>query len=286
MCYWFYRSRYILLILVNRYLLVAYDSSVNVYSASTSLLVRKLCIDKPDRISSFVLSPSTADQVFISTVSGSIEKWDWTKGIKLEYWYTSVPIYRIIISSNGDRENWNGLIYTIDKKNKGQWMLTVHRLLGGKESSKTDLGTLFRCYDPLTSVKIIENGKTIILTSGSKIIFGSCDQPDPGLLKDISYVWRNIDSMRWITSIDVRTRPFETPTENSKKGHLIEQSAIDVVVGNSDGCIVIYDNLMESLINEERKIKSGTGDGVRSRRLHWHRNPVLALKWSVDGITT
>lgn len=275
--------RLYLLMPILRYLLVAYDSAIHVYSIATSLLVRRLCIHKSDRISSFALSPSSAGQVFISTISGSIEKWDWIEGTKLEYWYTSIPIYNLATSMPGTLEIWNGLVYTVDRKGEGQWMLTAHRLLGGKEASKTDLGTIFRYSNPLTTVRIIENGKFIVMTSGSQIILGSCDQPFPGSLKDISYVWRDIDALHYITSIDIRIRPHEVPTKKFKKGHPIKLGAVDIAVGNSDGYITIYDNLLEPIIQRERKLKLVKTEGVSSRRLHWHRYPVLALRWSADG---
>lgn len=245
--------------------------------------MRRLCVNISDRISSFVLSPSSPGQVFISTVSGSIEKWDWNEGIKLEYWYTSISICQLVTSIHDARETWNGLIYSIDKKG-GQWMLTVHRLFGGKDASKTDLGTLLSYSDPLTSAKVLGNGKVIVLTSGSRIILGSCDQPNPDSLKDVSYTWRDIDALKWITSIDIRVRQHDT--NEYKEEHSTNQSAIDIAVGNSDGCILIYDNLLETLILKPRKKKTGKAGNVSSRRMHWHRNPVLALKWSADGIIT
>lgn len=246
--------------------------------------MRRLCISKSDHITSFALSPSSAGQVFISTISGSIEKWDWIEGTKLEYWNTSIPIYNLATSVPSAQEIWNGLIYTVDRKAEGQWMLTAHRLLGGEDASRTDLGTLFRYHDSLTSARIVENGKVIVLTSGSQIILGSCGQPDPESLKDVFYVWRDLDALKWITSIDIRIRPHKTLVKKSKKEPPINPSAVDIAVGTSDGWITIYDNLLENIIHRENKTKSGKAEGVSSHRLHWHRYPVLAAKWSADGI--
>lgn len=180
----------------------------------------------------------------------------------------------------------NGLVYTVDRKGQGQWMLTVHRLLGGSEASKTDLGTLLKYPEPLTFVRILDNGRIVVVTSGSRVIIGTCDRPSPDSLKDLSYIWRDIDCPEWITCIDIQMRSYRTTVEKPKSSKNALQVAVDIAVGTSGGKILIYDNLLESLVRIERSTKAKQVDGVSSRRLHWHRSAVLALKWSMDGTHT
>ena len=266
-----------------RYLLIAYDAAINVYATSTSLLVRKLQVRKSERVTAFALSPSKPNNVFISTNTGSIEKWDWVEGIRVEYWHISTPIYHLATSSFRSDETPNNLVYTIDRKGEGQWMLTVHRLLGGGEASKTDLGTLIKYSEPFTSVKIVENGRIIVLTSGSRLIVGSSDKPDLVSLKDVIYAWREFNCPEWISTMDIRTRPFEMPSTKAKATDLGFNGALDVAVGVLRGQIIIYDDLLSSLIQKESKSKPEKRKAFSSQRLHWHRNAVLALKWSKDG---
>lgn len=236
-----------------------------------------------DRVTAFTLSPSKTNHIFLSTNTGSIEKWDWVGGTRLEYWHISTPIYHLATSSFSSDETPNDLVYTVDRKGEGRWMLTVHRLLGGDEASKTDLGTLIKHSDPLTSVKIVENGRIIVLTSGSRFIVGSSDKPDLVSLKDVAYVWRELTCPEWITTMDIRTRPYETPSTKAKGTNLGFDGALDVAIGTLRGQIIVYDDLLNGLIHKESKSKSEKKRGISSQRLHWHRTAVLALKWSKDG---
>lgn len=267
-----------------RYLLIAYDAAINVYATSTSLLVRRLCVRKTERVTTFALCPSKTNHIFLSTNTGSIEKWDWIEGIRLEYWHISTPIYHLATSIDRSNGTSNDLVYTVDRKGEGQWMLTVHRLLGGDEASKTDLGTLIRIPEALTSVKILENGRIIVMTSGSRIIIGSTDKPDLIPLKDIAYVWREVKCPEWISTVDVRIRPYDTVSTKAKGTNLELDGALDVAVGTLRGKIIVYDDLLKNLIRQEGNIKSEKNRGISSQRMHWHRTAVLALKWSKDGM--
>lgn len=212
---------------------------------------------------------------------GSIERWDWTEGKRLEYWNISASIYSLAtIKQNIDKSS-NALVYTVDRKEAGPWMLTVHRLLGGSDASKTDLGTLLKHSEPLTYFRILDSGRIIVVTSGQRLMVGSCERPNSDSLKDVSYVWRDIDCPEWITSIDVRMRPYEN--KKPKVSKTAFHGAIDVAVGTLKGKIIVYDDMLGNLLRIENGMKGNQGNGANFRLLHWHRTAVLALKWSTDG---
>ncbi|MCJ1267127.1 hypothetical protein MMC22_007012 [Lobaria immixta] len=265
------------------YLLLPYDTAINVYATSTSLLVRRLQLSRAHPVSAFALSSINTNHLFISTNSGSIEKWDWLEGTRLEYWDISATIYSLATSMPVHTEKSNGLVYTVDRKDEGQWKFTVHRLLGGSEASKTDLGTLLKYGEPLKFVKILDNGRIVVITSGSRVIIGTCDRPSPDSLKDLSYTWRDVDCPEWITSIDVQMRPYDTTMKKPKPSKKSFHGAVDIVVGTLRGKIIVYDDLLGNLIRVERGTTAQQVDSISSRRLHWHRSAVLTLKWSLDG---
>lgn len=272
-----------LIVRVCRYLLLPYDTAINVYATSTSLLVRRLQLSRAHPVSAFALSSINTNHLFISTNSGSIEKWDWLEGTRLEYWDISATIYSLAMSMPVHTEKGNGLVYTVDRKGEGQWKLTVHRLLGGSEASKTDLGTLLKHGEPLKFVKILDNGRVVVITSGSRVIIGTCDRPSPDSLKDLSYTWRDVDCPEWITSIDVQMRPYDTTMKKPKPSKKSFPGAVDIVVGTLRGKIIVYDDLLGNLIRVESGTTAQQVDSISSRRLHWHRSAVLTLKWSLDG---
>lgn len=243
--------------------------------------MRSLRIPGPERVSAFALSSTNPNFLFVSTNMGSIERWDWTEGKRLEYWNISAPIYSLATMNLSIDKSSDALVYTVDRKGEGPWMLTAHRLLGGSEASKTDLGTLLKFSEPLTFIKILDSGRIIVVTSGQRLIVGSCERPNPDPLKDLSYVWRDLDCPEWITSVDVRMRPYDIKKPRVSKTTF--HGAIDVAVGTLKGKIILYDDLLGKLLRIENGTKGSQGNGANSRFLHWHRTAVLALKWSADG---
>ena len=165
----------------------------------------------------------------------------------------------------------NGLLYIIDRKDGGHWLLSAHRLVKGGEKAVTDVKTLLKFRTRLTSFKVLNEGRIIVATSQSQLLIGTCKVPAPTKLNDLNYVWRVVQCPEWIVSFDVRSRP------SSKKSPF---DAIDVVTGGLKGSIYVYEDLLLNLMQKE----SGRGE-VSSRRLHWHRSGVLSVKWSLDGMS-
>ena len=265
-----------------RFLLVAYSNSIAVYSTSTSLLVRHLRIDAADTVSAFAFSSTTQGHLYLSTISGTIEKWDWTEGSRLDRWRTSSSIYSLMTAKQNIDDPSYDLVYTIDRKAQGSWLISVHRLAGHEASAKTDVKTLFTNKQALSSIILLERGRVIVATSGSSLILGSTNEPAPSLLKDLSYTWRIIACPEHVASTDVRVRPSEEVRKSSKGGRSSVE-AIDIVVGGLKGSIYIYDDLLRKFIRRESGAGQGNSIEMTSLRLHWHRNTVQAVKWSADG---
>jgi len=270
-----------LLLTCFRYLLIACDTAINIYSTSTSVLVRRLRTRHSGLVSGFAFSSTHSDQLYISTQAGLQEKWDWINGIRLESWNTKVPIHVIRAAPPDGAAAVNGLVYTIDRHTRERWLLTAHRLLGGQEAAKTDLMVLLVYKEPLTSLKILDDGNVIVATSGTKVIIGTTEAADKQFLKDIVYVWREIECSEWITSIDVQVEHADPPVR-PQKPHSVG-NGLNIVVGGLKGAIFIYENILRKLINKETSSKTSKREEINPRRLHWHRNAVAAVKWSADG---
>ena len=265
-------------------MLIAYDTSVGVFSTSNSLLLRKLRGKNSKQISSLAFSPVDTAQLYISKVTGIIEKWNWTNGKILDVWDTKTPVHLIATVNPNSTENGTGYVYSVDKPKGSRWTITAHRLMAGKDAAKTDLNTLLKYEEPITSLRIFEEGRIIVATSGHKLLIGSTDNPHQPLLKAISYVWREITCSEWITSIDTRIRSVDASSKKSKFVKAVTRCAVDIVVGGIKGAIFVYEDLLASLISKEDKSKDGITDNITPRKLHWHRNAVSSVKWSTDGL--
>lgn len=266
-----------------RYLLIAHQSSVNVYATATSLLVRKLRLGHSKRISTFAFSSSDPSRLYTATQSGTIQLWDWLEGRELRSWYAQCIIHALATSKVGSESEPLDLVYSINHKETGPRRISAHQLGLSQDADDSDLVTLRTSREPITSFKIIENGKLIIATSGTVLTLGSIDHSGQSPLSSLSYTWRDIECPEWISCIDVRTIE---PTGDSKKNRSSDDQQIpriDLVLGGLKGSLHVYDDLLGQLSRSEKRSEKGPVTNLTSRTKHWHRNAVLAVKWSLDG---
>ena len=173
-------------------------------------------------------------------------------------------------------------MYTVDKEREGPWLISLHRLASGEDVAKTEVKTILRNQQAITSVRVLDMGRRIVATSGPQLMFGSSDEPAPSSLKDISYGWHIIECPEYIVSTDIRVRPSKESQKMSKSGQS-KAHPIDIVVGGLKGSLHIYEDLPRKIITRDSpKIKMSSVN-ITPRRLHWHRNAAQAVKWSRDG---
>lgn len=285
------------LLINKRYLLLAYRTVVNVYSTTTSLLLRSLRVGRSDNVSALKFSETDSSYIYVSTSSGIIQVWNWLDGKKFDSWDTNSTIEDLgtsssvksgqVTSAPGIGSLNGSIVYTVDRRGGSLWMITAHRLFGGRDAVKTEVATLRKVSEPLRSLKILENGRLVLASFGSCLTIGTTENTNPISLKDLRYVWRDLQCPEWIASLDARIMDREVPLKNWKKSKF-RQSAIgdrvvDIVVGGLKGSIFIYQDLLEQLALRESQINPERKGDLSSRKLHWHRTAVLSVKWSLDG---
>ncbi|KAL8913092.1 MAG: hypothetical protein Q9172_007368 [Xanthocarpia lactea] len=274
------------------YLLIAFKSSLNIYSTATSLLVRELWPSHHQRVSAFALSPTNPNLIYIATESGQVQLWNFLTGQQVQYWVTQCSIHGLQISEPAGSEDPPDLIYTIDRGTNGPWRIRAHRFKADKEAktykkakkNKAEIVCLRQSQEPITAFKVVEQGRIIVATSGSVLSVGHTDHPSPSSLTDTSYVWRDVECPEWISCIDVRiVLSGRSSKQDISSGKDASTARTDIVVGGLKGALHVYDDLLRQLIRTEKQLKKSTYVDLTSRKQHWHRNTVLSVKWSRDG---
>lgn len=202
------------------------------------------------------------------------------EGSSLGQWKLSSSIHSLLTSIPGPKDPGKDLVYTIDKKEGEPWLLSAHRLAGVEDAANTDVVTLLKYEETLSSFQVLEGGRIIVAAAGSHVLLGYCEAPDVPTLQDLSYVWRVMECPEWVASIDARNRPRPEMVAEKKAGN---RETVDIAIGGHQGSIYIYEDLLAKLIRKEHFPNKATAGDITSRRLHWHRNSVLAVKWSLDG---
>ncbi|KAL8696611.1 MAG: hypothetical protein Q9224_002704, partial [Gallowayella concinna] len=267
------------------YLFVPFKQFVNIYSTTTSLLIRQVGVSHHHRISAFALSCTDSNQFYIAAEDGTIQLWDISTGEKIHYWYTDIPIYALQSSKLVGSKASQDLVYAITRKGKRPSKIRAYPLeVGGKAGSGYTEGvTLRTSKEQITSFQVLEHGRLIIATSGSVLSLGYAELSNQLPLSEVLYTWRDVECPEWISCFDVRTiAPIADP-RNLKGSKDSRTSRTAIVVGGLKGSLHVYDDLLGQLILKEKGSDKASHVDLTSRKQHWHRNAVLSVKWSRDG---
>ncbi|EIT72310.1 quinon protein alcohol dehydrogenase-like superfamily [Aspergillus flavus] len=257
------------------YLFVGLEAAVHVYSVATSRLFRTLQLKPNQSIIGYSLSSASQEYLYIVTSAGSVSKWDWLAGKQVSHW----TIGRKIISAspsyyaNKGKEDLALLILRDHKAGKRE-IVVAH--LDEKNLHET---VILETSARLDHIKCISDGQAVIAYSGQRVLIGyqSPGQNDPELMQ---YTWKEVALPVNISCVDIRCSTASSRVEgqsvNSKKG----PTSIDLALGSSDGSILIYHDILNLVGKEEHRRGEKT---MTPRRLHWHRDLVNVVRWSIDG---
>ena len=198
------------------------------------------------------------------------------QGKKLRKWDVKSRVYDLIVSTVEYTTGPIDTVFTIDQT-KEQWMITSHRL-AGLENKKTELKTLYVSNHPITRFRTLDGAKCIVAAGEQRLITGTLNESGLESIKSLSFVWREFRAPEPIVALDARI----AESDSTGKGILREHEAIslDVVIGGEEGSLYMYCNIISHLVEiEERKSRHSPP----MKRLHWHRNGVGDVRWSLDG---
>ena len=260
-----------------QFLLLAYGTSVGIYHIdSAALQTYTLRTTRPGHITGFAIA-SHDSRLYISLSTGLIELWKWKKEKRLSKWDTKSQIYNLKTARHAISDSKCDTVYTVDCESPRDWRITAHRLRIG---DRAQLHTLYRSQSPITQLKVLDDGRVVVASAGRRLIIGTTNEPDLLNLKDVSYTWREIESSEWISGLDVKVSIDNRLKAKANNPQPQAVPSIDVVVGGLKGSIFSYQDVLGNLL---RKESNQTSMAPFSQKLHWHRNGVSAVKWSLDG---
>jgi len=209
--------------------------------------------------------------VFTST--GSISKWEWVTGKQTSHWDTCRKTSSIdVIEVSGD--DTRILFYSICERKGGNRDIRSFTFRDGKPLEKVVLETDIR----VGHIRAAQRGRVVLAYGGQNLLLGIADDSDFDSVEHIQYTWREAILPINITCLDVR----ENTRQNAQDAKARKVSGqLDLAIGEMAGSILIYQDVLGFFVNNQ-DIRDG-GKSFAPRRLHWHRGPVNALRWSKDG---
>ncbi|KAL1637628.1 NET1-associated nuclear protein 1 [Diplodia intermedia] len=269
-----------------RYLIFATVRAVHIYSTATSLLVRTLPMGTSHNITAYALSDADASNLYVSDASGYVVLWDWVSGKKVKRYNLSAAIRGIAVNAvEGDNGDKVDNVYTLDKGEHN--VIYAHRLRGHKDESEKVAQQLLKTRVPLQSFTVSGGGQVIAAAAKDRVFVGHLRNTSATAPKDLVYIWRELSCTQTITSIDIRVNRHESTKAAPKKG-APPVGQVNLVIGCANGALLVYEDIIAKLSNAEKQQKKDSKDApsalsLAPRNLHWHRNPVGAVKWSLDG---
>lgn len=268
---------------MKRHLLLALENAVQVYSTSTSRVVRTLEPPRSEHITGFNLSRTNSEHIYASTRSGKIFQWNWTSG-RLVRGHTisgSILSVDLGVTVEKDSSESTNVIYALCEKPDGQREISLNFQEGNSKKSKWKQPIVLTTSTPINDIRIVAGGAIIVALGPNVLLVGNTTKPSPKSPDPIQYIWREVQLPIQITCFDVRLRT--SLDDLTLSGNTTKSSSIvvDLALGEAQGSIVVYNDILKTLKGYEDK--NTLDNGLASNKLHWHRTPVSTVRWSKDG---
>ncbi|KAI0126450.1 quinon protein alcohol dehydrogenase-like superfamily [Xylariales sp. AK1849] len=267
-----------------QYLILAYNTSVQVYSAVESLLIRKVSlpvsakVDNPENIIAMSLSPTYPNSIWVASSTGRIWLIDWTNGAGAD---SPLQLHCVLLSgftvqSVKLRTQPRDTLF-ISVLFEYQWHIWACDI---EDMSLKHKKTLLSREDIIENLQSVQDGRYVAASSRKDILLGSL-WPNPSRsAKDFAYEFFILDCSDEITCLDIRTTE-RVHLNNGSQLDSGDDAVLDIVVGGARGAIYSYNDPLPRLHSLHEA--GGRNHSLQPRKYHWHRKAVHAVKWSQDG---
>ncbi|TQS36652.1 hypothetical protein Golomagni_02891 [Golovinomyces magnicellulatus] len=273
-----------------KFLIAASRSTINVTATTSSLLVRsiKLKLDPIFAVSTQIvticLSPSRSNILWVACSDGSIFSVDWTTGAGADSFWTvsSTGCIHMTVASMESNGRKRDVIFTTENRKDGGYRTTANELADPDGPIAIATRTIYTSKEPIQCLKAAIDGSVIVGASGNRILVGRLRSTQFDTVDKIKFEFRILESKDYITSIDIKLSKRPDPKASLKnKTHRIP--IVDLVIGNIRGVIFIHSDLAGKLFSQFQNEAVPSLSGLMPSKLHWHRQSVHSVKWSLDG---
>ena len=248
--------------------------AVHIYSTSTSRLLRTLHFGPKNRVVGYKLCPVSEDHVYVFT-SGGISKWEWATGRRIAHWETSCRKLAVDLTSTSTEDSSCPISFSLGEHKGGKREILVMSLANNRPLERV----VFESTKRITNLRVALEGQIIVAWDSNKLFIGNGNAHSSGFSDSVQYVWREVSLPVNLTCVDIRESTHRAGFRELKTRRRLEE--IDIVLGESGGSILVLHNALRFLFNSEDSSRTEAISAFR--RLHWHRGPVHAVRWSKDG---
>ena len=265
-----------------KFLILANVRGLQIYSTETSLLAHVLPVGS-GVLTAYSLSSTKPTQVYIANSAGLITLWDWVDAKKLGRWDIGTNIRQIAVVTQPDTNQ--DLVYCHEVG--GSHVINVHALRTRDQKSQTDLKRIFKSKSPISKIEVLLGGNVVVVACANSVVVGRRSKLQKTALQDFEYIWREFTTSKRITALCSYIQPQESLGEGKRASQQLKDN-LDIAIGDESGAIHLFEDLLSvsaGLEKSQKKREDPSADleSLKPKRLHWHREAVGSLKWSLDG---
>lgn len=215
------------------------------------------------------------------TEKGALYKWNFETGATISE--RSVPrhVQSIKVGAFSKTED---VVFVLARK--GDAKKSAISYLRADQGQDAESITILTHDVPIRSLDVKEGGSVISAITLSGVLIGSPSQSSTGQ-KEREYTWREITCSEPPACFDIKVKAKGERNAGKSSGtgtSTPQRWTVDVVVGGIRGCIYVF---QDALRRFEKTSRSGanitTASTSHEQQLHWHRESVGSVIWSLDG---
>lgn len=286
----------VILLTPSRYLIIAYNTSIQVYSAADSLLVRRIPIStresstlkggNPATIVAMRLSRLSPNLIWAACSNGRVVNVDWTKTAQSlqSFKTTSGTAKAMTVVPFGGLKKPHEVVLVAESKKSSHIDIVAYFGPKGQTPQSKQLLSLTKTGNGLHLLESSADGRVLIGSINDRLFAGVLHTESADSFDNFQPQFFSFDTPDIITSLDLKTntkKPGNSPA--SKKSKAEVGPTVDILVGGARGGIYLYQDAV-SRLQSLSKLKS-ENETVQAQKFHWHRKAVHSVKWSRDGMS-
>ncbi|KAI1435554.1 WD40 repeat-like protein [Xylaria sp. CBS 124048] len=265
----------------DKHLILAYNTSLQLYSTSESLLLRKIQLSfstRHDQIAAICPSVVSPSLLWVASRKGSVWLIDWTTGAGSDEPVTlrCDRIHDMFVDSVEVDDKLQDIVYTAAKK-ETEWRITAHYI---RDRELIASKPFFSCATPIENLRVAQRANTFAAYTERQVILGSRVRKAGSSFNHLDYEVITFDASDDITCLDVQVTSRVHLNRKSQR-EASDVPIMDLVIGCARGAIFVYNDLLPQI--RLLDTSNTRHNGLQFRQYHWHRKAVHAVKWSRDG---
>lgn len=262
---------------------MTYNTSIQVFSAADSLLVRRIAVSSADASAegddASTPAPIVATRlskdgnfVWVACADGQVHHINWTAESNTKTSFTTrSKTARAMTIAPSSKKGIKETVIVAESDKPTRIELVAYEWNMTSPPKASSLVSLKRPGNGLQLLESSKDGQFLVGAINDRLFLGVSAKSDK-----LQYEFFSFDTPDLITTLDLRAyKRSSKPTANES------EKVVDVIVGGARGGIYLYhDAIARCQATESGKQSENT---IHAQKYHWHRKAVHSVKWSRDG---